>query len=545
MPNAQSIPHHLQHSLDSHGLAIVDEDRVIWAHQSKHHPRHWTGQARTYNNAFILLFEGFAAANATIGAAAAYQARREYGISTTLAYVVFTTTTLIGITLAASIFPPLSETFGRKKPYVSCSLLLCASHGITAIPGLPAAVIGRLLAGFTSGVSFCVSPGALEDIYDSETMMWGMFAWNTASNVGLTLGPIASAYIAQSLGWRWVFYIAMLVSFAIFCMSLAFHESRPNLLLLRRLEKLKAETGNTNLRAENPDSSPTFRYFLQEAAIRPTKLLFTEPIVLICSFMNGVAFALIFALTEALTIVYSAFGFSDEATSLAFIPVLLGVLLSTVNRFYDQHQMKTLRLEERISDLPELKVQSFAVSAPALAAGLWLFAWTIPPLVSDVSWIVSMIGLVAVGYAANDFDTVLCGYLVDSYTTYANSALGGLGLLRGLLMVGFASFTHPFYINLGSNIATTVLAAGATVFCICPFILLRYGRTLRERSSFARYSTAMAQMNMSGPGEVLLPVSSDGVGKDGVDAVMVGGDEMVSVVSTPVSATRTTALDQL
>lgn len=143
----------------------------------------------------------FSAANATIGAPAAYRAEDEYGITRTVAYICFTVTTLIGITFAASIFPPLSETFGRKKPYVYCSLLLFASYGITAIPGLPAVIVGRFLAGFTSGVSFCISPGALEDLYDSETMVWRMFAWNTASNVGLCLGPIISAYIAEAFGW--------------------------------------------------------------------------------------------------------------------------------------------------------------------------------------------------------------------------------------------------------------------------------------------------------------------------------------------------------
>lgn len=212
----------------------------------------------------------------------------------------------------------------------------------------------------------------------------------------------------------------MIFSLALFCMSLAFRESRPDLLLHQRFKLLQAESDKFELRLESADSSPTISHFVQEAAVRPLKLLFTEPIVLICSFMNGIAFALVFALTEALTIVYSAFGFSDQATSLAFVPVLLGVLLSSFNRVYDQRAMKKLRVAERMDDLPELKVRSFAVSAPALAAGLWLFAWTIPPRVLGVHWIVSMVGLVAVGYAANDFDTVLCGYLVDvspvSYT---------------------------------------------------------------------------------------------------------------------------------
>jgi len=45
--------------------------------------------------------------------------------------------------------------------------------------------------------------------------------------------------------------------------------------------------------------------------------------------------------------------------------------------------------------------------------------------------------------------------------------------------------------GLGGNVAGSILAAVATLFCVTPFIFLKYGRILRERSPFAQYSAGI------------------------------------------------------
>ena len=82
--------------------------------------------------------------------------------------------------------------------------------------------------------------------------------------------------------------------------------------------------------------------------------------------------------------------------------------------------------------LPESKITSFAIAAPSLAIGLWIFAWTIPPRVTHVPWPVSMIGLIMIGFSLNDFSYVLFGYATDSYGQYAASAVSAISLTRTL-----------------------------------------------------------------------------------------------------------------
>lgn len=193
----------LNEYLSEKGLELdIDEpDHIRWAIDSPSHPRHWSFNRKAYNIGFIILYESFAAASSTLGASAALQARHELGCSRTISYLVFTTVNIVGEGLSGVVFPPLSESFGRKRQYVFSSGFFCLFTGLTAIASLPSIAIVRLLSGFAGGVAQCISPGSLEDLFNPEQQVWAIFAWATASNTGLVVGPIASSYIVQAIGW--------------------------------------------------------------------------------------------------------------------------------------------------------------------------------------------------------------------------------------------------------------------------------------------------------------------------------------------------------
>ena len=108
---------------------------------------------------------------------------------------------------------------------------------------------------------------------------------------------------------------------------------------------------------------------------------------------------------------------------------------------------------------------------------------------------VSAISLVLIGYALNEFDAVLAGYLADSYLSYSASGFAALSLVRSTLSAVFPLFAGRMYEVLGANLATSILAALATVFCIIPPLFTRYGPRIRARSKFAKYSLQVYQEN--------------------------------------------------
>lgn len=99
-----------------------------------------------------------------------------------------------------------------------------------------------------------------------------------------------------------------------------------------------------------------------------------------------------------------------------------------------------------------------------------------------------MLSLIPIGYALNENDYVLTGYLADSYTIYAASGFAGLILARCVTCAVIVPFTRPMFEGLGYNMAMTVFAGVATIFCVAPVVFWRWGRGIRERSRFARVS---------------------------------------------------------
>ncbi len=130
-----------------------------------------------------------------------------------------------------------------------------------------------------------------------------------------------------------------------------------------------------------------------------------------------------------------------------------------------------------------------------------MFAWTIPPYVDPQknSWGIPVASLVLVGYGIVEIDTVLSGYMADSYIAYAASAFGSLALVRALFSGIFPLFGASMFSTFGNNLSCSVLAGIATAFCCVPPLFVRYGEAIRKSSRFATYTKELAQQNLVEP----------------------------------------------
>lgn len=257
---------------------------------------------------------------------------------------------------------------------------------------------------------------------------------------------------------------------------------------------IRDSSGLHDLKALDPDFTPDVRAFVRLALGRPARLLFTEPIIFMVAVISAVAAAIIYLFTVSLPAVYEDLGFSAEAASLPFLAIGLGIILSVFTRFLDDRIVARIKRQGRVL-APEDKLLGFSLGAPALAIGLWWFAWTIPPRVPNLPWIVPTLALVFIGYALNEFDTVLVGYVADSYLSYSASGFAAVALLRSILSATFPLFAPRMFEQLSANVAMSVIAALGTVFCVVPKLLNKYGERIRARSQFAKYSLELYEEN--------------------------------------------------
>ncbi|KAH7356485.1 MFS multidrug transporter [Rhexocercosporidium sp. MPI-PUGE-AT-0058] len=302
---------------------------------------------------------------------------------------------------------------------------------VGTVNDISAVLVGRMLCGLLSAIPTIIAAGSIEDMCVSETRVWMIFAWAVAAVVGLALGPIYSKYITTAIDWRWVFRISAIITFCQAILTIFLRESRPSPILKKRLARLNKQD------------------FITVSLARPTRLFFTDPIVFLITIMASPS--------------------TQRHTQ----------ILRPLPPQTPQIAAQVIKLEH--------KIRGFAIGAPLLAIGLWWFAWTVPSAV-PAPWPVSLLPLILVGYATNEFNCTLGGYLTDSYTIFSASAYSSMAFLRAALSGAMPLFADQMYGTLGANKATTILAAIATAFCITPILFLKYGEKLRERSAFAKYS---------------------------------------------------------
>ncbi|UPX11234.1 uncharacterized protein EKO05_0001852 [Ascochyta rabiei] len=501
-------PDSISTAIDESGLRRTASNHVEWQKDHTQYPRNWSSYRKCYDATMIVFFEFYTLSSApflshdmplmecrtvisTTGPSAATAAMQEYHLTRGVALVAFVFMQVQSYrtwqAIGGLLVPPFSESFGRRKPYLySCAAFSIGSLITGVVPSAAGVFVGRFMCGFASAAPSVVIAGSVQDLYAGTHRVWMILVWNSTTTLGLTIGPVYGAYLADTIGWRWIYYTSAMVTTVLLLLLFMIRESRSTKLLSQKIGELEKEYHEKLESRHNPDAVPNARALVELVLLRPARLVATEPIVVLVSLLSATSWGLVYLFTESLSVVYSLYGWSETTTSLAFIAIALGIPLSILPRMWEVRQSKQKKLRNQRTN-PEDKIYGFVIAAPVLACSLWLFSWTIPPR-AHTHWAVSMTGLVGIGFAANEFAYTLSGYLADSYTIYASSGLAGLAFFRALVSGLMPLFAYPMFSELGGNVAGSILAAVATVFCITPYVFLRYGGPLRERSRFARYS---------------------------------------------------------
>ena len=136
---------------------------------------------------------------------------------------------ILGLALGPLIFAPLSELYGRLPVYaLTSALFIVFLLGCAFAPNLATFIVFRFLSGCAGAASQALSGGTLADVIPREQRGKWM-AWIVLGPMlGPSIGPIAGGFVAQYLGWRWVFRI---LAIAVGCSMLFARDTS----LIRRL----------------------------------------------------------------------------------------------------------------------------------------------------------------------------------------------------------------------------------------------------------------------------------------------------------------------
>ncbi|GAA5877188.1 hypothetical protein JCM16303_006193 [Sporobolomyces ruberrimus] len=396
-------------------------------------------------------------------------------------------------TLGLSIFPlgfglgplftaPLSEAFGRYPLYVvSAILYLVFFLPIALAPNIEAVIICRFIQGIAASTGSTLVGGTVSDLFDSHNRGLGMAVFSICAFAGTGLGPAVSGYIEFKKGWRWIEWVQMMEA-GVLAIAIIFftRETRGSVILSKRAKKLRKETGDERYQCRSDAERASLAVLLKVSMTRPLYLLGTESIVFFFSLWAGFSWGCLYLLVEAIPLIFgNVYDFNIGEVGLTFYSVIVATFVGFLTTYYLQEKLYQKNVARRG---PEARLYASLIGGLVFPAGAFILAFS----QGRGHWFGPVVGMFLIFYGTFLIYLAVFNYLADVYTIYASSALSGQSLCRNLAAFSFPLFTRQMYEGMGYQWASFLAGMLALGLSLTPFVLMRFGPSIRAKSKFAK-----------------------------------------------------------
>lgn len=258
---------------------------------------------------------------------------------------------------------PMSEVFGRVRVLQLSNLFyLVWNLGCGFARNKEEMIVFRLLAGIGGSAPMAVGGGVLGDCWDPEERGKAVGIYSLAPllgpALGPALGPLVGAWIVEKTTWRWVFWSTSITAVIVQRSGLFFlQETYPPILLKRKADRLRKETGNAKLYTEF-ESDKTLGSNLRLAAVRAFSMLATQPIIQVIAVYLAYLFGLFYLILSTFPKVWQ--GLYEEGVGVGGLNYLsLGIGLfvgaQTAAQLIDRIYQR-LKLQKNDIGRPEFRI---------------------------------------------------------------------------------------------------------------------------------------------------------------------------------------------
>lgn len=305
-----------------------------------------------------------------------------------------------------------------------------------------------------------------------------MAVWGLGPMSGPVLGPIIGGFVAQAKGWRWVFWIQVIISGAILAAgSLFLRETYAVVLLEKKTHKLRKSTGDNDLVSALHDGVTVSERF-RRSIVRPVKLLTLSPITLFFSIYVAVIFGYLYLFITTFPRVFQEdYHFNTGVTGLVYLGLGVGNFcgLLIIGKTSDPIYRKLTAKNHDVST-PEFRLPPLMLTSPLIAVAFFWYGWSAE---AHTHWIVPILGTAFFGTAMMPAFSCINMYLVDTYGRYSASALAANAVLRSVVGAVLPLAGEPMYDKLGLGWGNSVLAFIALAFVPIPWFFFKFGAKIR------------------------------------------------------------------
>ncbi|KAH6873215.1 major facilitator superfamily domain-containing protein [Alternaria rosae] len=388
---------------------------------------------------------------------------------------------VLGFAFGPLIIAPLSEMYGRLPLYHSCNLLFIVFTIAAAVANNMAQfVVFRFFMGCFGGAPMVLGGGTIADLIPREQRGTAMAVWMMGPTIGPCVGPIIGGFLTVAKGWRWNFWFVAIVGGAFFIMSLILMSETSGIIILqRKVNRLRTETGNTKLRSKL-DSGLTPRQLFKFSIIRPAKMLFRSTICFAISLYIAITYAYLYILFTTFTAVFKGqYGWRGGITGLSFLGLGIGSLIGQFT--YIHYGNKVVHKHMARGDFrPEHRLKMMCIGGFFIPCGLFIYGWSVQ---YQTHFMVPIVATGIIGFGLLMTFMPATTYLVDVFTIHAASAMAASTVLRSVAAAFIPLSSQTMYAQMGYGWGNTMLGFIATLLIPIPFLFIRYGEKIRARST--------------------------------------------------------------
>ncbi|TLD26513.1 hypothetical protein PspLS_05227 [Pyricularia sp. CBS 133598] len=460
-----------------------DDPNVVWwdSDDDPENPYNWPEWKKWVNCTFVSILTFLTPLASSISAPGVPDMMKEFGVTNTELGSLVVSIYVLGYAFGPLIIAPLSEIYGRSIVYHVCNfgfivfVIACA-----VAPSMDSLIVFRFITGLFGSCPLTNGGGSIADMIVQEKRGVAMSIYTLGPLLGPVIGPVAGGFLSGAKGWRWCFWIVAIAGgFTSICMLVFMKETYARVILDRKTEKLRKETGNELLRSKLDAGLSTRDYFLR-GIVRPLKLMAFSPITQIFAIYLAIVYGYLYLLFTTITTVFvSTYGFTSSTAGLAFLGLGVGSFIGQqLFTYTSDAYMEKRAAREGHGMLPEYRLLWLPYGAAILPIGFFIYGWTAE---YKVHWIAPIIGMGVIGVANILLFMSVTMYLIDAFDMYAASAMAANTVIRSVAGAVLPLAAPAMYATLGLGWGNSLLAFIALAMMPVPFLIQRYGEYLRTR----------------------------------------------------------------
>jgi multidrug resistance protein len=393
---------------------------------------------------------------------------------------------LIGVGFGPLLIAPMSELYGRRPAIITGSAVFILWNTCCGFANnLSQMLAFRLLSGFGACTADAVAGGLIGDIWAPHQRGRAFAIFMAAPLLGPGVGPIAGAYISNTISWRWTFWITSIISAALLVLAAFMLEEtfEPRLAELHR-----SRLFNSEIALEQGLLSRTTRskkLLVWDNIQRPVRMLATQLLIQLLALYMALLYGTMFLfLYMYATLWMKQYGENAQVSSLNYISAAVGYVAGVLVAGHLNDRVYSFLRARSANNrgCPEYRIPVMLVGTLFTLTGLMLWGWTGE---THQHWILPNIGCALYTAGCYICSSCVSVYTIDAYTTYAASAVSTNLVLRSLFSAFFPLFAPYMFDAVGYGYGATILASVLSVVgCITAIVLWFWGERIRERSTY-------------------------------------------------------------